>query len=65
MPCSTMSQCISVFQRFAITSVSTLLLHHGERFGVDLSPSALFNGLTEIRLPDEQMYKQAYLEDKE
>eukprot|EP00957_Ditylum_brightwellii_P069527 5280252-Ditylum_brightwellii.AAC.1 len=64
-PCNTMVQCIEVFYRFVMSNMSQLMLQHEEHFNIDLTTSALFNGLTAINFPDNQMYKQAYINDIE
>eukprot|EP00957_Ditylum_brightwellii_P142375 10846776-Ditylum_brightwellii.AAC.1 len=64
-PCRTMVQGLTTWQNFVLSHTTRLLEEHGNRFNVDLSTSALFNRYTEIALPDDQMYDQAYKNDEE
>eukprot|EP00957_Ditylum_brightwellii_P173347 13198077-Ditylum_brightwellii.AAC.2 len=52
-------------QNFVLSHTTRLLAEHRERFNVDLTSLALFNGMTEIKLLDEQMFKRVYSNDKE
>eukprot|EP00957_Ditylum_brightwellii_P119444 9112928-Ditylum_brightwellii.AAC.1 len=64
-PCRTMIQCLTTWQNFILSHTTRLLEEHENRFNINLSVSALFNGYTEIALPDNHMFAQAYKKDEE
>eukprot|EP00957_Ditylum_brightwellii_P106965 8160842-Ditylum_brightwellii.AAC.1 len=64
-PCRTMIQCLTTWQHFVLSHTTRLLAEHEKRFNVDLSITVLFNGYTEIMLPDNHMFAQAYKNDEE
>eukprot|EP00957_Ditylum_brightwellii_P093132 7090218-Ditylum_brightwellii.AAC.1 len=60
-----MTALVEILNEFIVTQDTRQLSNHEDRFNIDLSTTALFNGITSIDLPSNKNYEEAYCNDKE
>eukprot|EP00957_Ditylum_brightwellii_P182450 13898781-Ditylum_brightwellii.AAC.1 len=60
-----MTVVVEILNEFLVTHDTRKLTDHKERFNIDLSTMAIFNGMISIELPSNKDYKNAYTNDNE